>query len=56
MGSAVAEYKAAKSNAPRQVFIGFQDAFCNAGSQRYVWEQAGLTDVKIAEKIASEIR
>ena len=56
MGSAVAEYKATKSNAPRQVFIGFQDAFCNAGSQRYVWEQAGLTDVKIAEKIASEIR
>ena len=56
MGSAVAEYKTTKSNAPRQVFIGFQDAFCNAGSQRYVWEQAGLTDVKIAEKIASEIR
>lgn len=56
MGSAIAEYKATKSNAPRQVFIGFQDAFCNAGSQRYVWEQAGLTDVKIAEKIASEIR
>ena len=56
MGSTVAEYKATKSNAPRQVFIGFQDAFCNAGSQRYVWEQAGLTDVKIAEKIASEIR
>ena len=56
MGSAIAEYKATTSNAPRQVFIGFRDAFCNAGSQRYVWEQAGLTDVKIAEKIASEIR
>ena len=56
MGSAVAEYKATKSAAPRQVFIGFQDTFCNAGSQRYVWEQGGLTDVKIAEKIASEIR
>lgn len=56
MGSAVAEYKATRVNAPRQIFIGFQDSFCNAGSQRYVWEQAGLTDEKIAEKIASELK
>lgn len=55
MGSAIAEYKATKANAPRQVFIGFQDSFCNAGSQRYVWEQAGLTDEKIAAKIKSEL-
>jgi len=56
VGSAIAEYKATKSNAPRQVFIGFQDSFFNAGSQRFVWEQAGLTDEKIAEKIASELK
>lgn len=56
MGSAIAEYKATKLNTPRQVFIGFQDAFCNAGSQRYVWEQAGLTDEKIAERIISELK
>lgn len=54
MGSAVAEYKATLSNAPRQVFLGFQDAFGEAGSQRYVWEQAGLTDVQLAERIAQE--
>ena len=56
MGGAIAEYKATKINAPRQVFIGFQDSFLNAGSQRYVWEQAGLVDNKIAEKIISELK
>ena len=55
MGSAVAEYKATLSNTPRQVFIGFQDTFAEAGSQRFVWEQAGLTDVKIAEVIKKEL-
>lgn len=54
MGSAVAEYKATKSNAPKQVFIGFNDSFMEAGSQRYVWEQAGITDKQIAEKITIE--
>lgn len=54
MGSAVAEYKATLPNTPRQVFLGFQDAFGEAGSQRYVWEQAGLTDVQLAERIARE--
>lgn len=55
MGSAVAEYKATLVNTPRQVFIGFQDSFAEAGSQRYVWEQAGLTDVQIAERIMKEL-
>lgn len=54
MGSAVAEYKATLSNTPRQVFLGFQDAFCQAGTQRYVWEQAGLTDIQLADRIAQE--
>ena len=54
MGSAVAEYKATRRNAPRQVFFGFQDAFCKAGTQGYVWEQAGLTGAQLAEKIAGE--
>lgn len=54
LGGAVAEYKAALPNTPRQVFLGFQDAFYEAGSQRYVWEQAGLTDVQLAERIAEE--
>lgn len=54
MGSAVAEYKAMQENAPRQVFIGFPDSFAEAGSQRYVWEQRGLTDIQIAERIQKE--
>lgn len=54
LGGAVAEYKAALPNTPRQIFLGFQDAFYEAGSQRYVWEQAGLTDVQLAERIAEE--
>lgn len=54
MGSAVAEYKATKSGTPRQVFIGFQDTFADAGSQRFVWQQAGITDELIAKKIEDE--
>lgn len=56
MGSAVAEYKATKKSSPRQVFIGFNDSFVNAGSQRYVWEQAGLTARQIADKIKQEMK
>lgn len=54
MGSAVAEYKATLNQSPRQVFIGFQDSFTEAGSQRYVWEQAGITSEQIAERIVTE--
>ena len=54
LGSAVAEFKATLPNTPRQVFLGFQDAFCEAGTQRYVWEQAGLTDAQIVEHIQKE--
>lgn len=54
MGSAIAEYKATKEKAPRQVFIGFQDAFTTAGTQRFVWEQAGLDAVHIADRILKE--
>lgn len=55
MGSAVAEYKATKSNTPRQVFIGFPDSFAKAGTQQYIWEQIGLTGVQIAERIKKEV-
>ncbi len=54
MGSAVAEYKATVSDSPRQVFIGFNDMFTEAGSQKFVWEQAGITDKQIADKIKTE--
>lgn len=55
MGSAIAEYKATKADVPKQIFIGFQDTFTDAGDQRYVWSQAGLTDVQIADRIKKEI-
>lgn len=55
MGSAIAEYKATKASAPRQVFIGFQDTFTEAGSQRYVWGLAGIQDAQIAERIRKEL-
>lgn len=54
MGSDVAEYKTAFAGAPRQIMIGFNDCFVEPGSQRYVWEQAGLTAEKIAERICME--
>ena len=55
MGSAVAEYKATKANAPRQVFIGFEDSFYPAGTQDFVLDEAGLSVEKIAERLRKEI-
>ncbi|MCI8482851.1 MAG: transketolase [Lachnospiraceae bacterium] len=54
MGSAVAEYKAEFQKSPRQILIGMPDSFAQAGSQRYVWEQMGLIDWQIAERIKRE--
>lgn len=54
MGSAIAEYKAQLCNTPKQVFIGFPDSYAMSGSQRYVWEQKGLVDVMIANRIKKE--
>ena len=55
MGSAVAEYKSTKGHAPRQVFIGFPDAFTKAGTTQYIWEQFGITAPQIAERIQKEV-
>lgn len=55
MGSAVAEVKAQFVNAPKQIRLGFQDCFANAGSQRYIWEQCGITDAQIAMRIEKEM-
>lgn len=55
LGSAIAEYKATKRNTPPQLFIGFQDSFAEAGSQKYIWEQIGLTAPQIAERIQSNL-
>ena len=56
MGSAVAEYKASQANTPRQIFLGFPDAFAKAGSQKYIWEQVGITATQIADRIREELQ
>ena len=55
LGGAVAEYKATCENTPRQVFIGFPDSFAKAGSQRYIWEQKGMTAPQIADRMLQEL-
>ena len=55
LGSAVAEYKGSRKNAPRQVFIGVKDQYLKLGTQRYIWQQYGLTAEQIANKIISVI-
>lgn len=55
LGSAVAEYKAALDKAPRQIRLGFPDTFFHsAGSQKYIWDQMGITAEKIADRIQTE--
>ncbi|MCL2199343.1 MAG: transketolase [Defluviitaleaceae bacterium] len=53
LGSAVAEYKATLSNAPRQIIIGVPDCFGKAGEYMYLLEQYGLTAAQIAETTRS---
>jgi len=56
LGSAVAEYKSTKANASKQVFIGVNDAYLKLGTQRYIWEQYGLTAEKISKRILNEYK
>ena len=55
MGSAVAEFKATVNNTPRQVFLGFNDCFTEAGSQKYIWSLAGISHEEIARRIVMEL-
>lgn len=54
MGSAVAEYKATKEKAPKQVFIGFDDSFYPAGNQDFVLDEAGLSVEKIVNSLRND--
>lgn len=51
LGSAVAEYLAAKRKKPPQLLLGIKDCFPHAGSYPYLLEQCGLTDRHIANDI-----
>ena len=56
MGSAVAEVRATlRGDLARQCFIGFEDHDAAAGTQRFVWEQTGLTAERIADRIEQEL-
>lgn len=54
LGSAVAEFKSTFTAAPRQIFLGITN-FDKTGSQRYIWNNQGITADKIAERILSEV-
>ncbi|MBO6179400.1 MAG: transketolase [Selenomonadaceae bacterium] len=51
LGSAVAEYLAAKPKKPLQIIIGIEDMFPKAGSYDYLLKQCGLTGEQIANRI-----
>lgn len=55
LGSAVAEYKSAKRNAPPQLTLGLPDAFGVTGEYRYLLEKYGLVGEKIAAAIATAL-
>lgn len=55
LGSAVAEYKSAKRNAPPQLILGLPDAFGVTGEYRYLLEKYGLVGEKIAAAIKARL-
>ena len=55
MGSAVAEYKTGFGNAPKQILVGFDDTYSDAGSHRFVLEENGLIDIQIADRVMQEM-
>lgn len=56
LGSAIAEYKADKPNAPQQVMLGVPNEFKHVGSYAYMLDQCGLTANKIANRIVETIK
>ncbi len=56
LGSAVADYLAAKKTKPVQLMLGIKDCFPHAGSYQYLLEQCRLTESQIAEDIYSFIK
>ena len=56
LGSAVAEYVASISNAPRVLRLGINDMFPHAGSYNYLLEQCGLSVEKITKDIINNVK
>ena len=55
LGGAVAEYKTSFTNMPRQIILGLPDGLLKAGSQKYIWDLAGITGERIATRILGEM-
>lgn len=55
LGGAVAECMAEYAGTPRLVRMGFGEQYLQAGSPRYVWQQAGLTAEQIARRVSREL-
>jgi transketolase len=55
LGSAIAEYKAAKRNSPPQLILGLPDAFDVTGEYRYLLERHGLVGSKIAQAVLAKL-
>jgi len=51
LGSAVAEYKACKLNAPPQLILGLPDKFDVTGDYRFLLDRHGLIASKISDKV-----
>ena len=56
LGGAVAEYKSTKRSLSQQIFIGFQDEYVRAGSQKYIWNQVGIDSEGIINNILEKVR
>lgn len=55
LGGAVAEYKADKPNAPRQIMMGVPNEFQKVGSYSYMLDKCLLTAPRIAARIAENL-
>lgn len=55
LGSAIAELIAEYGKQGKFVRIGMNDCFYQLGTERYIWQQVGLTKEKIFERIKNEL-
>ena len=56
LGGAIAEYRADKPNAPRQIMIGVPNEFLKVGSYAFMLDKCGLSAPKIAAKVVDELK
>ena len=56
LGGAIAEYRADKPHAPRQIMIGIPNEFQKVGSYAFMLDKCGLSAPKIAAKVADELK